>query len=151
MTQECKCKVFKTCFEFQHEQRPIVICSDSNAKTKYIYDNTSNDYLAKYYVDNGLITDNIAKCDFLLLNCDKRKSYFIEIKGSDIIRAIEQINNSIELLNDKLRGFSIFARIVLTRTNTTALRNTKYLRLQKKLEKLKGNLSHQSRQLREKN
>ena len=144
----CTCSIFDTCCEFQHEQRSTVICKDKG-KTQYIYENQSNDFLSKYFVDGGLIIAGV-KCDFLLLNCDKKHSYFIELKGSDIIHAIEQIDHSIDTLKSQLaKGSKIFARIVLTRVNTTELKNPKYLRLGKKVESLNGNLKQQTRELKE--
>jgi hypothetical protein len=147
---DCYCKIFNTHFEFQHEQHPIVVCKDKgNGKTRYIYENRSNDFLSKYRIDGGLIADGDSKCDFLLLNCNKRHSYFIELKGSDIIHAIEQIDRSIDLLSPRLADSMIFARIVLTRVNTHELKNPKYLRLEKKVKSLNGNLKQQTRELKE--
>jgi hypothetical protein len=147
----CKCKLFSHSFEFQHEQRTNVSFTDKGSKTKYVYDNRSNDSLSKYRIDGGLIADGDAKCDYLLLNCDKRKSFFIEIKGSDLIHAVEQIDRSIDLLKSSMLDFSIFARIVLTRVNTTDLKNTKYLKLEKKVKALKGDLKKQNRIMTEVN
>ncbi|MDR0835879.1 MAG: hypothetical protein LBN11_04780 [Tannerella sp.] len=147
----CKCKPFTHNFEFQHEQRAIVSFTDKGSTTKYVYDNRSNDNLSKYRIDGGLIADENAKCDYLLLNCDKLKSFFIEIKGSDLIHAIEQIDRSIDILKNDIADFSIFARIVLTRVNTTDLKNTKYLKLEKKVKALKGDLQKQTRVMTEVN
>jgi hypothetical protein len=147
----CKCKPFAHSFDFQHESRAIVPFTDKGSKTKYVYDNQSNDCLSKYRVDGGLITDDSAKCDYLLLNCDKLKSFFIEIKGSDLIHAVEQIDRSIDMLKHDIADFSVFARIVLTRVNTPDLKNTKYLKLEKKVKELRGNLQKQSQIMTEVN
>ncbi|KAA6341228.1 hypothetical protein EZS27_010973 [termite gut metagenome] len=148
----CKCTPFNANFDdFQHDQRSRVTCSDKGSSTKYIYDNQSSDYLSKYRVDGGLITDNGAKCDYLLLNFNKLKSFFIEIKGSDLIRAVEQIDRSIDVLKNSISNFSVFARIVLTRVNTTDLRDTKYLKLEKKVKSLNGDLQKQNREMTEVN
>ena len=96
-----------------------------------------------------MIADNDAKCDFLLLNCEQKQSYFIELKGSDLIRAIEQIDKSIDKLKNELLGFSFFARIVVSRINTIDLKSTKLLSLEKKVKLLKGNLKKSSRLLEE--
>jgi len=148
---QCKCKPFSNNFDFQHEQRETVSFTDKGSKTKYSYDNKANNYLSKYRVDGGLIADNGYKCDYLLLNCNKVKAFFIEIKGSDLIHAIEQIDRSIDMLKKTISEFSIFARIVLTRVNTTDLKNTKYLKLEKKVKALKGDLIQRSREWTEVN
>lgn len=146
---ECNCKAFNTNFEFQHDNRSRVIIKDKGHSTEYRYLNQSSNHLAKYRVDNGLIADNDAKCDFLLLNCEQKKSYFIELKGSNLIHAIDQIDRSIDELKSQLSEFSIFARIVVTRVNTIDLKNTKFLKLDKKVKSLKGDLKKQTRLLEE--
>ncbi len=144
----CTCKVFNHHFEFQHERRSVVSCSDRGSVT-YRYHNESLDFLSKYQVDGGLINDSNAKCDFLLLNCNKRYSFFIELKGSDISRAIDQIDRSIDVLKDNLSGYSIFGRIVLTRVNITNLVDLKIKKLERKLSSFNGNLIKQTRLLEE--
>jgi len=146
---ECNCKAFNKNFEFQHDNRNIVPFKDKGHSTEYRYKNQSSNHLAKYRVDGGLISDDGAKCVFLLLNCEQKQSYFIELKGSDIIRAIEQIDRSIDLLKCNLSDFAFFARIVLTRVNTADLRHTKFLKLEKKVKSLKGDLKKQTKLLEE--
>lgn len=146
---ECKCKAFDCHFELQHENRSIVSFKDKGHSTEYRYKNLNFNHLAKYRIDGGLIMDNGAKCDYLLLNCEQKKSYFIELKGSDIIRAIEQIDRSIDILKNKLPDFTFSARIVLTRVNTIALKSNKLIKLDKKVKSLKGDLKKQTRLLEE--
>jgi hypothetical protein len=146
---ECNCKSFSNNFEFQHDKRPVVSFKDKGHPTEYKYINQSASHLAKYRVDGGLISDSDAKCDFLLLNCEQKQSYFIELKGSDIIRAVEQIDRSIDMLKDKLSDFAFFARIVLTRVNTIDLKSSRLIKLEKKVKSLQGNLKKQSRLLEE--
>ena len=145
---KCNCKVFKNHCNFHHEQRPIVTCKDKGSKVKYIYKNKDSNYLSIYRVDGGLI-DNGAKCDYLLLNCEKQQSYFIELKGSDLSHAIDQIDRSINILKNDLSGFAFFARIVLTRVNTTDLIDPKLIRLERKVNGLNGNLKKQTGLLEE--
>lgn len=136
---QCNCKIFNSNFEFQHDNRSLVSITDKGSSTEYRYNNKESDHLAKYRIDGGLITEGV-KCDYLLLNCEKKHSIFIEIKGSDLIHAVEQIDRSIDLLKTKMTDFSFFARIVLTRVNTTDLKNTSLLKLEKKMKSLNGNL-----------
>ncbi|WP_347068799.1 hypothetical protein [Flavobacterium sp. WV_118_3] len=125
--------------------------TDKKSSTTYIYENNSSNKLTKYRVDGCLIDDHNSKCDFLLLNCDKKESYFVELKGSDLIKAVEQIDRSIDLLHSKFKDFSVNGRIVLTRVNTTDLKNSKLIRLEQKIKRLNGNLKKQNRQMTEVN
>jgi len=146
----CYCKKIQSDFEFQHKNHSIVSFKDKGHATEYRYVNQSNHHLAKYIVDNGLIKDSGDKCDFLMLNCELKQSYFIELKGSDLIHAVEQIDRSIDLIKGSLPEFSFYARIVVTRVNTIDQKSIKLLRLEKKLKSLNGNLKKQSRLLEEK-
>ena len=148
-TPECHCKAFEHSFEFQHENRKKVLFKDKGRST-YLYINRSAAHLAKYRVDGGLIPGDGVKCDDLLLNCEKKRAYFIELKGSDIIRAIQQIDRSIDQLKGDLSGFAFFARIVVTRVNVTHLeKNSQYLRLERKIKSLCGNIEKKSREFEE--
>jgi len=73
------------------------------------------------------------KCDFLLLTLAKSKkvSYFIELKGKNLIHAIDQINASISELGENLLQYSINARIVLSKVNVPDIMNSHLDRLKK--------------------
>jgi hypothetical protein len=143
------CKPYENCFEFVEQKNKVVTCTDRKSSTKYIYKNDSLDSLSKYRVDGCLINDDDSKCDYLLLNCTKEVSYFVELKGSDLIKAVEQIDRSIDILHKDFKEYSVEARIVLTRVNTTDLKSSKLIRLESKLKKLNGKLIKQTRQLTE--
>jgi septum formation inhibitor-activating ATPase MinD len=145
------CKPYENCFEFTEQNNKIVVCKDAKSSTKYIYQNDSQDILSKYKVDGCLIDDKDPKCDFLLINCTKGISYFVELKGSDLIKAVEQIDRTINVLHKDFNEYSVEPRIVLTRVNTTDLKSSKLIKLEKRLKKLKGKLIKESRQLIEKN
>ncbi len=140
---------YKPCAEFENQNRKTVTCTDKRSSTSYLYSNKSLDELSNFRVDRCLINDNQNKCDFLLLNFTKKKSFFIELKGSDLIKAVDQINRSIDILHADFPNFSVNARIVLTRVNTTDLKSIKLIKLEKRLQKLNGNLIKQSRILTE--
>lgn len=146
----CCCHAFDNHFEFQHNNRPIVVLTDKGSSTSYKYHNKTSDHLAKYQIDGGLITDGV-RCDYLLLNCEKKHSIFIEIKGSDLLHAVDQLDRSIDLLKTKLLGFAVFARIVVSRMNTINLKSSRLLKLEKKLELLNGNLKYKCKILEDTN
>lgn len=145
------CKPYENCFEFAEQKNKIVTFTDVRSSTKYIYENDSLDELTKYRVDGCLINDDNSKCDYLLLNCTKEVSYFVELKGSDLTKAVEQIDRSIDILHKDFKEYSVEARIVLTRVNTTDLKSTKFIRLERKLKSLNGKLIKKTRLLTEKN
>ncbi|GEN76694.1 hypothetical protein [Chryseobacterium hagamense] len=145
------CKPFETCFEFVKEKHSIVSFRDKKSSTKYIYKNNKKDELSKYRIDGCIINDNGSKCDYILINCTKKKVFFIELKGSDLVKAIEQIDRSLDLLLSYFEDYTIEARIVLTRVNTVDLKDIKLLKLENRIKNLKGQLIKQTRQLDETN
>ncbi|MBF0516226.1 MAG: hypothetical protein HQK97_03765 [Nitrospirae bacterium] len=63
-----------------------------------------------------------------------KAAYFIELKGTELFHAIDQITRTIKLLSDKITGYKINARIVLTKvTIPEAKNNPKILRFEKML------------------
>lgn len=52
------------------------------------------------------------RCDYLFLNDEAATSYYIELKGSDLPKAIRQIENTIKLLSPSLPGYAVLRRIV---------------------------------------
>ncbi len=154
---ECFCERFpdkKDCLEFINHST-IVIKDDqvkgkNVSKSQYKGINKSRKYFCKYHVDECILSQKQGKqCDFLLINNEEPICYFIELKGSDLIKAIEQLDKSIDDLYENVKDCKINARIVLTKVNAPDLRNTKYIRLQKKLKKYGGTLKQQSRILEE--
>lgn len=143
------CQPYEVCFEFSKQKVKIGSCTDQKSSTKYLYRNNSLDELTKYQIDGCLILDDSSKCDYLLMNCTKKIAYFIELKGSDLIKAIEQIDQTVDRLSKDIEDYTIEARIVLTRVNTIDLKNSKLIRLEKKLRKYKGKLIKKSKLLTE--
>src|ERR1039458_2371099 len=53
------------------------------------------------------------KCDYLLGVDSKKKLFYVELKGTDIIKAIDQIESTIKKTKDLYTGWVYEARIVL--------------------------------------
>lgn len=76
--------------------------------------NVDRDAVRQFKVDGGIIPKNApdSRCDYLLLNDKKETAYFIELKGSDIEKAISQVENSIAMFRHEIPQYKIFRRIV---------------------------------------
>ncbi|MDC9622830.1 hypothetical protein PSI22_14575 [Xenorhabdus sp. XENO-7] len=67
-------------------------------------------------IDDGYINNRLEKkCDYLVIREHDKKEIYIELKGSDVKRAMEQIYNTVELLNlnplDNKKAFIIATRV----------------------------------------
>lgn len=89
-----KSKIPDQCIE---KTRNPLIPVEENGKTM-IFKNRKRKTVSKIKVDDCAIKDGI-KCDWLVKN-DKNIEHFVELKGSDIKHACNQLIRSIELLSD---------------------------------------------------
>ncbi|MDR2345558.1 MAG: hypothetical protein LBE18_05780 [Planctomycetaceae bacterium] len=132
-------------------KQSVIVCREN--KSTYKYNNKSQYCVAKIKVDGGLLPNKeIKKCDWLLVNWDNGVSYFIELKGRDFRKAIEQIESSINrLLSDlsKLKVTVVNVRIVTTKTYPNFKQNNEYIKLNKQVKKTGGTFISQNYLLEE--
>ncbi len=71
-------------------------------------------HIRHYKVDGGIFPSGTkpGRCDFLLLNDTKKTAYYIELKGSDIPKAIEQVDRSVALLQSSHPKYTVYRRII---------------------------------------
>ncbi len=142
----CENKFSADCLEFSDNRKIINVEENSR---KFVGINSKQKSFALYHVDGCIIVEG-QKCDFLLLNCSELIVYFIELKGSDLIHAVRQINTTLNHLLDDLSDFAkINARIVLTKVNTPDLISSDLIKLEKRIRLLGGTLDYKARVLSE--
>ena len=109
------------------------------AKTEYRIINENERLIDKYVVDDCLLRtkQKDEKCDYLVLINEIKEAYFVECKGSDVLKAVNQLDSSINILRNNLPGYVLKGRIISTRVYSPDLRMQAYKRLR---EKLKGQL-----------
>lgn len=142
---ESAVKCDRQCLETFDTRKHVSI---SENKKKYLLHNISEDLMAVFHVDGGMIQSNdILKCDNLILDVTSMKAVFIELKGTDLAHAFKQVNSIIDLLSDDIAGYSKYARIVTSnRTNVPNIKaNPNYVRLHKKADiKIAANILEES-------
>ena len=74
-------------------------------------------------------------CDYLLLNDSYMNAYYIELKGSDIAHAVEQLEAGLRIFKESLKNYTAFFRIVTSKTRTQELKSTKFRRFQRTMGK----------------
>ncbi|ACK72489.1 hypothetical protein PCC7424_4118 [Gloeothece citriformis PCC 7424] len=122
------------CTEFCDNRKEIV-ARDKGEKREYRIINKDSKKFCKVRVDGCLLTEG-EKCDYLILNCTDLLAILVELKGSDTLKALGQIDTSITKCQNYLLDFTIYARIVTSKVNTPDLRSTKAISLKKRLKKL---------------
>ena len=94
------------------EGRHTVFTSPENG-CKHIGKNVNKQYIRHFKVDGEVFNGpGEERCDFLLINDEStpKTSYYIELKGSDLPKAIRQIENTIKLLSPSLPGYVVLRR-----------------------------------------
>ncbi len=128
------CTIFELNEDDFCDNRSEIVAKDKRSNQRYIGLNIDRTKLICRYRVDGVIIKTGTKCDYLILDCDAKKAYFIELKGSKLADAVEQVSVSVDLLMNKLIGFEIYARIVLSRSYNISFRPSSYQKLQKKLK-----------------
>ncbi len=70
------------------------------------------------------------RCDFLLLNEDVKTAYLIELKGSDLVAAAEQIEATEKILKKELCEYNLQYRIIANKCKTQEIHSSAYRRYQ---------------------
>lgn len=131
--RESQCKEF--C-----DQRKTVVVRDTANRQEYRVSNISSKELCKIKVDGCLIKEG-EKCDYLILDCQDKLAFFVELKGQDLVKALGQIDTSISRLIPEMLDFKFYARIVLNKNPTPDINSSIEIKLKKRLKKLNSDNS----------
>lgn len=96
----CHKAVDKSCLEYCDQRK---VCTCSERKKTYTLTNDLEFTVSKYHIDGGLVCDeqNTRRCDYMFVcrdNLQRILQIFIELKGTDVIHAMEQLDSSISML-----------------------------------------------------
>ena len=151
-----------TCQDFQENYRDCTNCSEGKLvvaeenKRKYILQNPYQKKVCKVRIDGCVIpSQSQRKCDYLMIVCESKLAneqesdiYFIELKGRDLISAVEQLTQTIKYFQTekyKITG-KVFARAVLSKVvNPKSIEvDSRVIALRKLLKKLDGDFAYGS-------
>lgn len=91
--------------------------------------NVQNAYVTHYQVDGTVIKAG-SRCDFLLMNEDTKTAYLIELKGSDLVKAAGQLEETERVLRQELSSYRVLYRIVANKCKTQEIRSSAYRKYQ---------------------
>jgi hypothetical protein len=162
-----KCNNLDKCIEtLEKEKQKYAACSISNClqqvdmrkqivveENKKKYELKNKDHIvAVYQVDGKLISSKeISKCDNLIVDLDSKIAIFVELKGSNLRHAFEQIDSTITQLEPYLKPYTMCARIVTSnRTNVPNIKACpQYRALNRRIHGKGGNIRIASNSLSE--
>lgn len=123
------------CSEWQSK----IVSQDRESRNpcKHVAVNKNRSHVAQYQLDGQVFTGHEQRCDFLVMNQDKKSAYLIELKGSNILHAMDQVISAEKLLKGDLATYSIFYRIIY-RNRTQEVRKSRIIRWREKEGKRNG-------------
>ncbi|NEP62960.1 MAG: hypothetical protein F6K31_39625 [Symploca sp. SIO2G7] len=139
-------KSFPDCETVRSDPNIVIVDPGSrNNRSKFRLQNPKRASIRLVQIDDCVIKEGI-RCDYLLILPDEQELY-IELKGSDVKHAVEQISRTIDLLACHSQPFVKLCFIVSTRCpiNSTEIQNLKKKFRQKYNAKLfikNGEINH---------
>ena len=154
------------CKYFQENHQDCTNCSEGRLivaeenKRKYLLQNSARKKICKVKIDNCVITSQSQrKCDYIVIVCETKEAkhpesvdlYFIELKGRDLISAVEQLTQTITYFQAEKYKFTgkVFARVVLSKVaDPKSIEvDSRVITLRKLLKKFGGDFAYGSVQL----
>lgn len=91
--------------------------------------NVERAYVTHYKID-GVVLETGSRCDYLLINEKKRIAYLIELKGSDLVKAAQQLEFTEKALQKELADYELQYRIVANKCKTQEIQSSAYRKYQ---------------------
>lgn len=119
------------------ERQKIIVSRDddekssSGKKCEHRALNKNQSLVRQYKIDGNIFVEG-KKCDFLVLNDDRKDAYLIELKRSKINEGIEQLESTYERIKSSLPNYQFLFRLVHAGTNTHGVISQKTIRWREK-------------------
>jgi hypothetical protein len=96
-------------------RQEIIVSRDRKSKNpvEHVAENPTGNSVRQYCLDDrNILGGNASCCDYLVLNCEKKRAYFIEFKGRHVLKAKRQFESAEALLREDIIDFVRFYRIL---------------------------------------
>ena len=134
---------YEACLDFNDGRSKAVFKDRGSGLSKFNAINQASKTIMGLRVDDCLIKEG-AKCDYLLIIEAEKKLYFIELKGSDLVKAVDQISTTLDKLLPSIDHKIVNGRIVLSKVNAPDIKDSRLLKLRQRLKQLNGTLEYKS-------
>lgn len=114
------------------DQKLIVSRESGNVHILRNHDSFS---VFQFHVDGKIIKDSCEeRCDYIVeaQKPPRLLAYVIELKGSDLNKALDQIESTIHMLGERLKGYQILPRVVIHKTMTHDIQGSRCRRFRKR-------------------
>ena len=111
---------------------PIIPCEEYGKK--YIAHNPKRKFNVRKYKLDGVLVTNQTCCDYLVLDDSNTKAYYVELKGQDIQKAIEQLEAAEKIFSLELgESYKSYFRIVPGKVRAQELNTARYRKLERRM------------------
>lgn len=108
------------------EKQQTIVSRDRGSKREHRAENRDSQLVSQYKIDGEIVCDMSIRCDFIVMNDDKHDAYLIELKGSDIEHALDQLEATARRFYNELRGYHVKYRVVCSKARPHAIKGNKY-------------------------
>ncbi len=119
--------IFDGNFSFCGTRQTIVV-SKENGNEHILYNRSKCD-VYQFHIDGGIVQDSKGeRCDFIVEAAimPRPNAFVIELKGSDLNKAISQILNTIQVYKENLIKHRILPRIIIHKVPTHDIHGKRY-------------------------
>lgn len=118
------------------EPKASIVVSKEN-KNSHIINNKSKHSIYQYHIDGDIIQSSKGKrCDYIVevIKNDNSQplAFIIELKGSDVDEAVDQIEATIDRYKGQLKDYDVRPRIILHKARTQEINGSKLRNLSRK-------------------
>lgn len=117
-----------------NERAAYIVSKDKKNPQYHKGNNVDKSYVTHYQID-GVVIQSGSRCDFLLINEDKLTAYLIELKGSDLAKAAEQLEATEKELKNELVNYNLQYRIIANKCKTHEIESSSYKKYRIKWKK----------------
>ncbi|MDY4978633.1 MAG: hypothetical protein SO070_07200 [Ruminococcus bromii] len=131
--------LFKNHKSYCSENAAQIVCTENKKTYKAI--NKNSHIVFQYKIDGDVIpsSDSRKRCDYLLEDETMRKAFLIELKGTQLLHALEQIESTVNIFKPVFQegGYQILPRIVY-HNNTHDIHSSVFRKFKSKYPKTRA-------------
>ena len=119
------------------DKKQKVIVSAENRR-KHIAFNNESCKVFQYRIDGEIEPSGTSdlRCDYIIENETKKTLYPVELKGRDVVHAVEQISATIKKYSSMFSNYTVFPRIVCSHVTTHTIETSKVVSFRRRYPKL---------------
>ncbi len=114
------------------DRKAVLITSVDRGSCKHIARNVNQSDVYQFKIDGEVIKGDERRCDWLVINGNAKTAYYIELKGSDIEKAIAQLENTYSILKKEMPDYETYYRIVY-KSGSHSVNSSKVIRWKEKM------------------